>query len=1147
MRSLAVLAVFLSLITTTIPAQSAVFYVRTDGSDTNSGTSWELAKQTVQAGLDAASAGDEVWVAAGTYVQRITLKNGVALYGGFTGSEMLLEERDFEANETILDGNKQGNVVSSPYTSTTATRIDGFTIRNGAGTSFGAGSGVYCTAPITIANNKITGNSSAQLSGGGGIYSNGSSVITNNIIAGNTATGSGGGIYCTGSGQLIISGNTITGNSASGSGGGVYCHYISATITNNTISSNSAHSGGGINCYYGSPTITNNMITANSAYGSGGGVYCYSGTPTITNNTISGNTASEDGGGIYSGGTISSNTITGNSASGNGGGAYCAGGTADNNTIIGNRASGVSSCGGGIYGSGTATANTINRNTAVKGGGIYFGGSSTIANNRIIGNSGTSWGGGIYCNCTSSQSPSITNNVIACNDAGTGGGIALWQAKAVITGNTIVWNIGSEGGICSYYNSWPTISNNIIAFNTGGIYQNPDNSQAVCYNNCVYENANANYGGPITRTNDISVDPKLADVAHGNYHLQPDSPCINAGWNDAPGLSSTDMDGQPRIQDGTVDIGADESDGTLWPLGPYGVVRVSNTGDDANDGSCWTQAKRTVQAGVDTASLLGREVWVKAGTYYECTTLAHHSYLYGGFAGSETTRSERDWAANATILDGGAAGSVVTVKAGNKWSTIDGFTIRNGNGTANPSGSSRFGGGVSCFRRSSPIITNNTITENSSGSGGGIYSETASPIIIGNTISGNNALAVGGGLYAGGSTPVISRNRILRNTAGVGAGILCSSSSCLLTNNIITHNTAVTSGGGVSVSSSTIGSNISNNTIAENAAVNGGGMYLSQISNNPPHNVSNNIVASNASGIYRGGTGPLSLRNNCVFGNTSYDYSGLSPGTGDISADPLFIDKAAGNYHLSITSPCINAGWNDAEGLPVTDMDGEPRICAGVVDIGADECWLKAGSVRDAKATANGMMAEMSGSIVSAAFPNHFYIEAEDRSSGIRVEKAGHELEAGMTSFISGAIGTNNDGEKFIAADTAVSDGEGSVKPLFLSNKTLGGGNSVGFSLATGSGQRGVDGGFGLNNIGLLITTTGWLTYSSPEFFYIDDGSGLNDGSGHLGVKVLGPGPDPGEDGKYLRVTGVSSIRESGGNHIRAIESCVEDGIQVLK
>jgi hypothetical protein len=66
---------------------------------------------------------------------------------------------------------------------------------------------------------------------------------------------------------------------------------------------------------------------------------------------------------------------------------------------------------------------------------------------------------------------------------------------------------------------------------------------------------------------------------------------------------------------------------------------------------------------------------------------------------------------------------------------------------------------------------------------------------------------------------------------------------------------------------------------------------------------------------------------------------------GDISADPLFVDRLGGDYHLRQLSPCVNVGLNGAAALPLVDMDGQPRIWDGTVDIGADEFVLVPGTV----------------------------------------------------------------------------------------------------------------------------------------------------------------------------------------------------------
>ena len=90
-----------------------------------------------------------VWVAAGTYVENLSLKAGVALYGGFGGAETSLSQRNWTTNRTILDGKHVGSVITVPSSGITNTRIDGFTIRNGEAMGSGHwGGGIWCQAPV---------------------------------------------------------------------------------------------------------------------------------------------------------------------------------------------------------------------------------------------------------------------------------------------------------------------------------------------------------------------------------------------------------------------------------------------------------------------------------------------------------------------------------------------------------------------------------------------------------------------------------------------------------------------------------------------------------------------------------------------------------------------------------------------------------------------------------------------------------------------------------------------------------------------------------------------------------------------------------------------------------------------------------------
>jgi len=317
-----------------------------------------------------------------------------------------------------------------------------------------------------------------------GIYCCDSSpTITNCTITGNTAGYYGGGIYCYNSDPTITD-CTITGNTAGYYGGGIYCYRSDPTITNCAITENTAHFGGGIYCYYNtSPTIINCTITGNTA-SRGGGIYCYYNTsPTIVNCTIDGNTAEYEGGGIYchseSNPTITNCRIMGNTAS-RGGSIYCF-----------------------RHSDTTITDCTITENTAEYGGGIYCSVSySTITNCRITGNTASRGGGGIYCFCRSDLT--ITN--------------------CTITGNTAV---DGGGGIYCYDNSDPTITNCILWDDT------PDEI-CVDSSNPVVTYSDVQGGWP--GEGNIDADPLWVTGPLGDYYLsqqqcgQPeDSPCLDAG------------------------------------------------------------------------------------------------------------------------------------------------------------------------------------------------------------------------------------------------------------------------------------------------------------------------------------------------------------------------------------------------------------------------------------------------------------------------------------------------------------------------------------------------------------------------------------------------------------------------------------------
>jgi hypothetical protein len=288
----------------------------------------------------------------------------------------------------------------------------------------------------------------------------------------------------------------------------------------------------------------------------------------------------------------------------------------------------------------------------------------------------------------------------------------------------------------------------------------------------------------------------------------------------------------------------------------------------------------------------------------ERITLREHVYVYGGFAGTETQRSARDWSAYVTVLDGNHGGSVVTIinQPGYATSAIDGFVIRNGTGTNGPFGLID-GGGIFCIN-SSLIIANDTITGNSVSSyGGGIYCAFSVPVILNNSISGNSAgigysSGYGGGIYWVACFGTMSGNTIADNSVngGSGGGIYCDGGIPTIRNNTISRNTAsgyeYSGGGGICLYSSS--ATISGNTISSNSAsgiggsgpIYGGGIACVDYSGSPSPAISSNTISDNvATGSYALGGGIYSeastqVITNCTITSNSVTASSGSNGGG---------------------------------------------------------------------------------------------------------------------------------------------------------------------------------------------------------------------------------------------------------------------------
>lgn len=452
---------------------------------------------TIGAAIAAASSGDSILVAAGTYTglsnRNLDFEGKSLTLIGPAGSSATIIDCEQHARGFYLHTGEDSTSI-----------VSGFTIRNGHATE---GGGIACE--------------------------DASPTIVDCVLAGNSATIAGGGLYCHGGSPTVrrcdFVGNTAAATEYSNGGGGMHCSAAAPKIISCRFSGNSAGFGGGLCCMFEAcPTVSNCTFQENTAILSdGGGVFCYGGSePSISGCTLVGNTAELSGGGLYcdnSSPTVDDVRFESNVAFSAdmpcGGGGVCLVGSAP--SISGCEFIGNSSArGGGIHCRSASLPEikdaTFDGNAGTAGGGIYCREQSAAQIVRAIFTNGSAVsGGGLYAD---SSAPSVQESFFDGNTAsGTdvtngGGAIHLYKSSATIERCAFIDNVGVRGGAVHVRGVFEgTIGFSTFAGNHGlegaGIF---GRTTSVSLANCILASGHGSVAAYCTE--DASISLSCSDI-----------------------------------------------------------------------------------------------------------------------------------------------------------------------------------------------------------------------------------------------------------------------------------------------------------------------------------------------------------------------------------------------------------------------------------------------------------------------------------------------------------------------------------------------------------------------------------------------------------------------------------------------------------
>ncbi|MCH8825269.1 MAG: hypothetical protein IH984_17370, partial [Planctomycetes bacterium] len=414
------------------------------------------------------------------------------------------------------------------------------------------------------------------------------------------------------------SGSVVTCNSGEGS---------NTVLSGFFITNGLANYGGGMSNVGVSPTVTYCTFQGNFAVENGGGMHNLTSSPFVFNCTFSGNTGCDYGGGMHNQGsspTVYSCDFVGNMTTfGSGGGIA----NFDSNT--------------------TTIGCTFQENFANGGGGMsVFGSSASIVGCRFVGNIVNYDGSGINCHGSTID---LVNTEMWNNTGGSLGSTGAtvfsgYDSTVSLTNCTIAHNSGNVTGGLASFESTTTVANCIFWDNTPEQIDHSGSGTTTV----SYSDVQGGYSG----AGNVDRDPGFVDEVGGDLRLGTCSPGADAGINSAvPKGVTTDLDGNPRFVD---DAGIADSGSGTPPLVDMGAYERQ---DESLGGIINVPADyATIHAAID--AICSGEVVVAPGTYFESIN------FHGKAITVRSTDPANPDVVAATIIDGGASGSVVICESG---------------------------------------------------------------------------------------------------------------------------------------------------------------------------------------------------------------------------------------------------------------------------------------------------------------------------------------------------------------------------------------------------------------------------------------------------------------------------------------------------